>query len=443
MTRFARAAGSKASNKREPEDATPWSSMVKQIKSVEDVGVEDDVEYGDGGEQMEVDEDEILKKDSDEEEDEIDDEDLDVSPLDEEDDIKGLNLEGNTAPKREVPSELVSVDEPKKKKRKKSEKCKVCGDKGHRKMDCEKLPEERRKELQELFAMKVGRAGKGTGRKKNKKKQNSDCLAFEEKENAIVDKDIVPANDKENKGGLLHSTSHKEHSKGHYSSKTEVKDRSGAVVEKGEVLFQGFRVKKEDQKRLLTLVKQLKAEGLSKKELDATMKKERRIAEKNLSRSKKLVCFNCREPGHMLAECPSAKAEENNVAHQASGHCFKCGSLEHTSRDCKSKLKRENAYRFAVCFICKEEGHLAKACPDNPKGLYPKGGGCVFCGSVEHLKRDCERKVQKDLKQGVRVDTIGSDRGLEDEPVFESAGQVKKKMKMMKIKEKKTKIVAF
>ena len=29
-------------------------------------------------------------------------------------------------------------------------------------------------------------------------------------------------------------------------------------------------------------------------------------------------------------------------------------------RDCKSKLKRENAYRFAVCFICKEEGHLAK-----------------------------------------------------------------------------------
>ena len=23
-------------------------------------------------------------------------------------------------------------------------------------------------------------------------------------------------------------------------------------------------------------------------------------------------------------------------------------------------MKRENAYRFAVCFICKEEGHLAK-----------------------------------------------------------------------------------
>jgi hypothetical protein len=52
--------------------------------------------------------------------------------------------------------------------------------------------------------------------------------------------------------------------------------------------------------------------------------------------------------------------------------CFKCGSLEHTAKDCRSTLKREQAYRYAVCFICKESGHLAKACPDNPRGLYPK-----------------------------------------------------------------------
>merc|ERR1712059_78423 len=174
------------------------------------------------------------------------------------------------------------------------------------------------------------------------------------------------------------------------------RDKSGAVVEEGEALFQGFRVSMEDQNRLKKLVKKLKKERISKEEIDVTMKKERRIAEKSLARIKKLVCFNCREPGHMLADCPVSKSEDIQAPHQSSGHCFKCGSLEHTSKDCKSKLKRENAYRFAVCFICKEEGHLAKACPDHPK-------------------RDCQRKVQKDLKQGVRVETIAGARDLEDE----------------------------
>ena len=60
--------------------------------------------------------------------------------------------------KRKLPVELVSQDEPskKKKKKKRGEKCLVCGEKGHRKMDCSRLPEERRKELQDLFNMKVG-----------------------------------------------------------------------------------------------------------------------------------------------------------------------------------------------------------------------------------------------------------------------------------------------
>ena len=97
----------------------------------------------------------------------------------------------------------------------------------------------------------------------------------------------------------------------------------------------------------------------------------------------------------MLADCPVTDNVKVDTMPSAAGHCFKvrclfecwtyinnqyllsiyylicyllqCGSLEHTSKDCKSKLKRENAYRFAVCFICKQEGHLAKACPDNPK----------------------------------------------------------------------------
>ena len=49
---------------------------------------------------------------------------------------------------------------------------------------------------------------------------------------------------------------------------------------------------------------------------------------------------------------------------------------------------------------------MAKSCPDNPKGMYPKGGGCKFCGSVEHLKSDCTRKAEKDKRQEVRLNTI-------------------------------------
>ena len=41
----------------------------------------------------------------------------------------------------------------------------------------------------------------------------------------------------------------------------------------------------------------------------------------------------------------------------------------------------------------------------------------MFCGSVEHLKRDCPRKATKDERQGVKVGMI-SHQGLEDEPDF-------------------------
>jgi len=443
MTRFARADGSKGSNKREPEEATPWGLMVQQLQSrngeTEEFGVEDDVAYDDGeaaAAAVTAEEDKLVDK-SDSEEDDDEGLGLDTSLLDEADeDIQNTDT-GIKRPRSENKIELVTADEPKKKKRKKSEKCKICGVKGHMKRDCERLPEERRKELQELFTMQVERKGKGTGRKK-KKKDNSLAAALASDTSVSIEEakceSTCPI---ENKVVLPKISRNGDFGKG----RKEKKDRSGAVVEKGEALFQGFRVKKEDQLRLNNLNKELKASGIAKPELEATLKKERRIAEKALARSKKIVCYQCREPGHMLADCPHppAAASGDTVMPASAGHCFKCGSLEHTSRDCKSKLKRENAYRFAVCFYCKQEGHLAKECPDNPRGLYPRGGGCIFCGSVEHLKRDCPRKTEKDLRQGVRVSTIGH-AGIEDEPVFDNVKN--NKVKKMKVK-KLNKVVAF
>jgi len=280
--------------------------------------------------------------------------------------------------------------------------------------------------------MKVERKGKGTGRKKNKNK-NKNKLPYEGNQQQ---------DNKENEVKKGNEDKKKKNKKNKRVFKEEIRDRSGAVVEAGEAMFQGFRVRQDDKEKLDALFKELKSKGLSKSELDGAMKRERRIAEKKLARAKKLVCFNCRQPGHMLADCPTAAAAPGLHDHgrPSTGICFKCGSLDHLSKDCHSKQKREGAYSFANCFICKQDGHLAKACPDNPKGLYPKGGGCVFCGSVEHLKRDCKRKVEKDLSAGIKVETMGDN--IEEESVHISSRPFVKKKKS-KDAAKMSKVVAF
>lgn len=147
------------------------------------------------------------------------------------------------------------------------------------------------------------------------------------------------------------------------------------------VRYDGFPIKKEDAVRLDELKKNLFAKGIPRDEIKKIMKLQRRNAEKALSRAKKHVCFNCRKSGHNLSECPDLHQGEGT------GICFKCGSTEHTHFECRVTKKQD--FKFAHCFICKEQGHISNQCPDNPRGLYPKGGACKLCGDVTHLKRFC------------------------------------------------------
>jgi len=177
MTRFARADGSKGSNKREAEDATPWSVMVQQVRAATGGGVEDEeedfmVEEPETGAKKGKEDNMVIGSDDDSGVENEDDLNVDTSLLDQSDsedeempDILRVSDGEGVGVKRPAPT-LLTADEPKKKKRKKSQKCKVCGEKGHWKKDCEQLPEERRKELQELNTMKIERKGKGTGKKK-------------------------------------------------------------------------------------------------------------------------------------------------------------------------------------------------------------------------------------------------------------------------------------
>ena len=74
----------------------------------------------------------------------------------------------------------------------------------------------------------------------------------------------------------------------------------GQIVAEGESLFQGFRVKAEDAKRLKELHRTLQKNKVSQEEMKEVLKRERRRAEKALSNSKRNVCYNCREVLHLL-----------------------------------------------------------------------------------------------------------------------------------------------
>ncbi|KAF7402882.1 hypothetical protein HZH66_005149 [Vespula vulgaris] len=170
-------------------------------------------------------------------------------------------------------------------------------------------------------------------------------------------------------------------------------------VEVEIVKYDGFPVKKEDAERLKNLRKKMVMQGIPKSEIDIAMKLERRKAEKELARAKKHVCFHCRKSGHNLSDCPELANEQSGT-----GICFKCGSTEHTHFECK--VTKAPEYRYATCFICREQGHISKQCPDNPRGIYPDGGACKICGDVTHLKKDCPDLIKEKEESVITVDKI-------------------------------------
>jgi zinc finger CCHC domain-containing protein 9 len=205
--------------------------------------------------------------------------------------------------------------------------------------------------------------------------------------------------------------------------KNDTNSTAGAASGGGPKLvkiFGQFWVPQEDAKRFQKLIVKLKAEGLSRKAISDSLRNEIRRAEKKARRSKDKTCFNCRQYGHLLADCPNAPAAADGADNALVGPsdggeiCFKCGSTEHTSRKCVKNKDNEN-YNFAKCFICQATGHISRQCPDNQRGIFPSGGTCNDCGDTGHLAKDCtktvkppeqEGKVQQQEDAGVTVSAV-------------------------------------
>ncbi|XP_035661048.1 zinc finger CCHC domain-containing protein 9-like isoform X1 [Branchiostoma floridae] len=140
---------------------------------------------------------------------------------------------------------------------------------------------------------------------------------------------------------------------------------------------------------------------LMEKELEEALVRTKRSEQRRLKRIKKKtlskVCYHCRQPGHGMSECPQMTSD----VEQGTGICFRCGSTEHKSARCTTRNIPEQTGKyehksarcttrnipeqtgkrdlpFAKCFTCGETGHLARSCPDNPRGLYPNGEASVI-----------------------------------------------------------------
>ncbi|KAK1678410.1 hypothetical protein QYE76_039258 [Lolium multiflorum] len=61
------------------------------------------------------------------------------------------------------------------------------------------------------------------------------------------------------------------------------------------------------------------------------------------------------------------REEESRIPSHKSGHCRICGFRGHLSQDCKKPK--------IICFGCRQEGHMMKDCPNKKNGGGQSGGG--------------------------------------------------------------------
>ncbi|CAH2093116.1 unnamed protein product [Euphydryas editha] len=452
MTRFARAKGSKASNLKSPEDSTPWEVMKEQLLKAKNETEES--KKREEAEQQRIEnynnflkEHKVQKRkatwcDFPESENSTDSKVTSKQKyIDKNIEKKGKKIK----PSHTKINESISISpdsnesEVPKKKKKKRNKDDNTVQEDHKQDSVLPLKEQSisnnekkkksKKKQKSLIEINVSNEmsngnekhtpnipiEESESKKNRNNKQNKKLLSESKSDNATIDESVDTKVNKPNlETQAVKKSKNKQLKNGTPKRRKPINDKSFQLIINGKevqlVRFDGFPIIKKDADRLEELKKNMIKKGIPKSEIQRTMKLERRRAEKALARLKRDVCYNCRKGGHNLSDCPDLKSNIPNVD-SAEGVCFKCGSTEHRQFECK--VQNDKEFRFATCFICKESGHIARQCPDNPKGLYPNGGCCKLCGDVTHLRKDCPTVKDKKEEKSIKLQTLNDD-NIED-----------------------------
>jgi len=88
-------------------------------------------------------------------------------------------------------------------------------------------------------------------------------------------------------------------------------------------------------------------EEMFKEYVKKDARREHRRQKRIDQRQNEKVCYNCRQPGHNMSECPATVLDNQ----QGTGICFKCGSTEHSSNNCHAKFKQENIHMLNASYV--------------------------------------------------------------------------------------------
>ena len=165
--------------------------------------------------------------------------------------------------------------------------------------------------------------------------------------------------------------------------------------------------------KIYKLKKILQRKNIDPDEIKQIIRKKRRDEENRLRHDIKRVCFKCRQPGHLVSDCPlqSDPDELTNI-------CYFCCSLEHKLSECtkyQKKMKQlssddvnDVSLPFAKCFVCHQNGHLTRNCSMNKNGAFPRGGKCRGCGSINHTLKECPKKKTNVEEEEILLSTFNN-----------------------------------